>query len=85
MPYGEILLKGSKIKKIIEKPILNHLVNAGIYVLDKKVIKDLLINKRLMMNDLISNQLKKNKKIMSYPIYEKWIDIGTKFDFYKVR
>ena len=85
MPYGEILLEGSKIKKIIEKPILNHLVNAGIYVLDKTVIKNLLINKKLMMNDLISSQLKKNKKVMSYPIYEKWIDIGNKFDFYRER
>ena len=34
-----------------------------------------------MMNDLINRQLKKNKKIYSYPIYENWIDIGNKTDF----
>lgn len=82
LPYGEILQKYENVKKIIEKPTLNHLVNAGIYVLNKSVINNLVKNEKLMMNDLINKQLKKKKKILSYPIYENWIDIGNKTDFY---
>ena len=42
-------------------------------------------NNKLMMNELISQQLKKNKNVFSYPIYENWIDIGNKGDFYNYR
>ena len=81
MPYGEILLKNSKVKKIVEKPISNHLVNAGIYVFNKSLIKNFTKNKKVMMNDFITDQLKKNKNIFSYPVYESWVDIGNKSDF----
>jgi dTDP-glucose pyrophosphorylase len=85
MPYGEILQSREKVLKIIEKPITRHLVNAGVYVANKAILKDLVKNKHLMMNEFITRKLKKNKKVFSYPIYEKWIDIGNKIDFYNYR
>ena len=84
MPYGEILLNNNLVKKIVEKPVSHHLVNAGIYVINRSVIQNLTKNKKLMMNDLITNLLKKNRNILSYPIYEKWLDIGNKTDFLKI-
>ena len=60
-------------------------MNAGVYVVNKALIKNLKKNKKLMMNELITQQLKKNKKVFSYPIYENWIDIGNKGDFYSNR
>ena len=85
MPYGEILQKKEKVKTIVEKPIINHLVNTGVYVLNKSLMNSFKKNKKLMMNDFITNQLRKNKKIFSYPIHEKWIDIGNKEDFYNYK
>jgi len=85
MPYGEIIQYHDQVKKIIEKPSIYHLVNAGVYVVNKALIKNLKKNKKLMMNELITHQLKKNKKVFSYPIYENWIDIGNKGDFYSYR
>ncbi len=85
MPYGEIILNSTLVKKIVEKPVLNHLVNAGIYVINQSVIETQIKNKKLMMNDFITDLLKKNKKILSYPIYEKWLDIGNKADFLKAK
>ena len=41
------------------------------------------MKKYLMMNELIIRQLKKNKKVLCYPVYENWIDIGNKIDFKK--
>ncbi len=85
MPYGEIILNNIRVKKIVEKPLSNHLVNAGIYVINKSLISKLTKNKKMMMNDFVSNMIKKNKNILSYPIYEKWLDIGNKADFLKIK
>ena len=85
MPYGEIFQTYEKVKKIIEKPNIFHLVNAGVYVMNKNILKDIIRNKKLMMNDYITQQIKKNKKIFCYPVYENWIDIGSKVDFYNHR
>ena len=85
MPYGEILQNREKVKKIIEKPIIYHLVNAGVYVANKAILKNIAKNKQLMMNEFITQQLKKNKTVFSYPVYENWIDIGNKIDFYNYR
>ena len=85
MPYGELIQYHDQVKKITEKPSIYHLVNAGVYVVNKALIKNLKKNKKLMMNELITQQLKKNKKVFSYPIYENWIDIGNKGDFYDNR
>ena len=85
MPYGEILQYHDQVKRITEKPSIYHLVNAGVYVVNKVLVKNLKKNNKLMMNELISQQLKKNKNVFSYPIYENWIDIGNKGDFYNSR
>lgn len=81
IPYGEILENREKVKAIIEKPKIYHLVNAGVYVFDKKVLSEIKRGKKLMMNELITTQLKKNKKVFCYPIYENWLDIGNKIDY----
>ncbi|MDB3987475.1 nucleotidyltransferase family protein [Candidatus Pelagibacter sp.] len=85
MPYGEIVQNQDKIRKIIEKPSIYHLVNAGVYVANKGILKNIIKNEQLMMNEFINKQLKKNKKVYSYPVYENWIDIGNKIDFYNYR
>lgn len=81
MPYGEIIENQEKVKAIIEKPKTYHLVNAGVYVFDKKILKTIKRGKKLMMNELITTQLIKKKKIFCYPVYENWIDIGNKIDY----
>ncbi len=81
MPYGEILENQEKVKAIIEKPKTYHLVNAGVYVFDKKILRQIKKGKKLMMNELITAQLKNKKKVFCYPIYENWIDIGNKIDY----
>lgn len=81
MPYGEILENYEKVSEIIEKPKIYHLINAGVYVIEKNILKNTNRNKKLMMNEYITQQLKKNKKVFCYPIYENWIDIGNKIDY----
>ena len=38
-----------------------------------------------MMNDLINHLITLKKKVITYPIFENWIDIGNKLDLVKAK
>lgn len=78
-PYGVIKTRGRNILGIKEKPtqILN--INAGIYLFND-LITSFIKNKiktRLDMNELFNYLVKSKKKVIAFPIYEKWHDIGS--------
>ena len=72
-PYGVIETRGYKIKRIIEKQILIHKVNAGIYVINENVIKLIKKNQYIDMTKLFD----KIEKKFVYPTFEDWDDIGN--------
>ena len=76
--YGEVNTKGIKVSNIIEKPKKNIIINSGIYVLKKKCVKILERNQYMDMNVLITQMIKKKKKVIAFPFYENWFDLGTK-------
>ena len=62
---------------INEKPKFNFLVNAGLYLMEPKVLKFVPVNKKYDITDLIKNVKKNSGKVGVYPIYEDaWKDIG---------
>ncbi len=84
--HGIIKSKGFMFEAIEEKPTITTYVNAGIYVIDKKILKYVKRNKYLDMPDLF-NELKKtyNKKIFLFPIYEDFKEVGTLKDLRKFK
>jgi len=80
-PYGVINLKGIDISGIEEKPSHSCYVNAGVYALKPIAIKGIKKNTYMDATDLISNLISKGKKIIAYPIHEKWNDIGAPEDY----
>jgi NDP-sugar pyrophosphorylase family protein len=83
VPYGVITNIGNKIKKITEKPRINLQINSGIYFFNKKIINLIKNNFFLSTTSLISILIEKKYKILHYPIYEHWIDIGNVEDLKK--
>ena len=84
-PYGVIKFsKSKKIENLIEKPVQNNYVSAGVYVFETKLFNFIKKNKHLDMTSLINFFIKKNKKIGACPIHENWIDIGSHSDLNKV-
>ena len=71
-----IISKNSKFISFQEKPEINFNINAGIYVFNKKIIS--IIKKENLKNieDLINYLNRKNKKILTFPIFENWKDLG---------
>ena len=76
--YGEISTKGIRVSNIIEKPKNDIIINSGIYVLKTKCIKFLKYGEHKDMNELIMLLIKKKKKVIAFPFYENWFDLGTK-------
>jgi len=81
IPYGVVRTKDLEITGYTEKPVAQFLINAGVYVLSPQALK--LIDKFTAtdMPNLFSSIQKCEKKVIAYPVHEKWIDIGTKESF----
>lgn len=81
--FGVIESNGIEVKDIIEKPVMKIPVNAGIYVLNKNLIKRIPKNKSMDMTNFLLHLKKNKKKIIIFPIHEVWKDIGRPSDIKK--
>ena len=82
IPFGVVEKRGKKIKTLNEKPVLNFLINAGIYILSKKIVKNVK-KERIDMTDIILKEIKRGSSLETFKINEYWIDIGNKNDLSK--
>ena len=85
VPYGVLENKGKKIYKFVEKPNFKFLINSGIYFINKKIIKMIKNNHHLNANELVLKAIQNKYKVLHYPMYEQWIDIGSKQDLNKAK
>lgn len=83
IPYGVIESEGASITRIIEKPVFKHFINAGIYILEPKVLDYTPTEKHYDMTDLIEILLSHGQQVLSFPIHEYWLDIGQIEDYHK--
>ena len=79
-PFGVIENRGRSIIKIKEKPIYNFNINAGVYVINFKMLKYIKKNSYFDMPDLINKLIKNKKKIAIFPLHEKWKDLQKPSD-----
>ena len=85
IPYGVChIAENGDLKKIEEKPKFDFLVNVGLYLVNKEVIKFIPKNKVFHFTDLIKVLQKKNYRIGLFPVYENnWLDVGQWDEFKK--
>lgn len=83
VPFGVIENEGNNIKSIKEKPVQRFHVNAGIYVVCRKIIEGVMENEIIDMPSLFEKHLDKN--ILMFPFHDYWLDIGRMDDFKKAQ
>lgn len=83
VPFGVVNLKGHDIKSIVEKPIHNFFVSAGIYMLDPKCIDLIPKDEFYDMPTLFDQLIKEEKNAISFPLSEYWLDIGRLEEYEK--
>jgi dTDP-glucose pyrophosphorylase len=76
VPYGVVDINGQDVVGIKEKPIHKFFVNAGIYVLESKLISRVDGGLYLDMPNFLETQIDKGDKVTAFPIHEYWLDIG---------
>lgn len=81
VPYGVVRTDGVVVTGISEKPVLRQFINAGIYLLDSSVLRLVPNQQRYDIPELIERLLAGNRRVVSFPIREYWLDIG-KADHY---
>ncbi|MAV82846.1 MAG: hypothetical protein CMI90_05235 [Pelagibacteraceae bacterium] len=77
IPYGVINETEGKFLNIHEKPDKSFKVSSGIYIFRKENFSLIKANKYLDMPKFLSDLSAKKKNIGIFPIYEKWLDVGT--------
>lgn len=83
IPFGILDLDGRNVKGFQEKPKYNYYANAGIYLIKKNILTEIPDNTFFNATDLIAKLIKKNKKVIRYPLNGTWIDIGTLQEYQK--
>ncbi|EAR09458.1 nucleotidyltransferase family protein [Reinekea blandensis] len=81
VPFGVVQHQGSVISDIVEKPVQNYFINAGIYCISPSAAFAVDGINVLDMPDLIESRIKLGRKVSMFPIHEYWLDIGQLPDF----
>lgn len=81
VPFGVVETQGIEVHSLKEKPNYSFFVNAGIYLLEPAACGLVQEGERLDMTDLIQRLLVKNEKVVSFPIIEYWLDVGSPEDY----
>lgn len=87
VPYAvlEVGDDGSAVKSLKEKPRYTYYSNAGIYIMNKKLLKMIPENEFYDITDLMDRILEMDLKLVTYPINGYWLDVGKHEDFKKAQ
>lgn len=81
IPYGVLQIDGANVTSLVEKPSTRLFINAGVYLLQPDVLALIPSDQRFDMTDLIRALIDAGRKVVSFPIFEYWIDVGRHEDY----
>jgi len=84
IPFGTLMIKGTKLVDLEEKPTKKFFINAGVYVINNSIIYKLKKNMFCNMTDIIEDNIKKNN-VAVFPLHEQWLDIGDHENYKKAQ
>lgn len=86
VPYAVLEVNNeNQVKSLKEKPRYTYYSNAGIYILNKSLLKMIPAGEFYDITDLMERILEMNLKLVTYPINGYWLDIGKHDDFKKAQ
>lgn len=76
VPFGCVELSGEQIIGLQEKPLLQKMINAGVYVLSPEAVSEVPHNTFYPITTIFENAIKEEKICGSWVIDSEWMDIG---------
>lgn len=77
VPFGVVETEGTRITTLREKPRLSYRINTGVYILSPAVLDRLQPDQAMPMTTLLDRLMAEGGRIGSFPVHERWLDIGT--------
>ncbi len=68
-----------------EKPRYTHNSNAGIYQMNRELVKMIPEGSIYNATDLMEELIKQNRKVVAFPLMGYWLDIGKPDDYRKAQ
>jgi mannose-1-phosphate guanylyltransferase len=86
IPYGHVVVDGTgKVTAFEEKPTLNYMANAGVYVLEPRVFDAIPVGRSSSLEtEVFPSLISKGELITSYYESAYWADVGSMADFERV-
>jgi len=85
VPFGVVEVEGVEIRGITEKPNFEFFVNAGIYIVEPRILHHIEGDRLFDITELMERTLVAGGRIVSFPIFEDWMDIGRPEDLDEAR
>ena len=81
VPFGVVEVDNDRIADIVEKPVEQYLINAGIYLFEPRFLDLVEAGEALDIPDLLRRGKDAGLQITGFPIREFWLDIGRHEDY----
>lgn len=85
LPYAIMELDENRVISLHEKPRYTYFANAGIYMIKSGILDYIPKNSFFNATDLMETVIREGKRLVSYPIWEYWLDIGRSPDYQKAQ
>ena len=77
VPFGCVEIKANRLTGLEEKPVLEKMVNAGIYVLSQRAVSAIPKNTYFPITTLFEDALKNDLVCGTFSVEKEWLDIGS--------
>lgn len=85
IPFGVADVEGGRLVGVREKPTVQMLVNAGIYVLSPKVLPLVAGDEEFPITDLFTRAIAKGLPVGAHVIEDEWLDVGRHDELNRAR
>lgn len=79
--FGVVECDGLHVRRVQEKPVYSHLVNAGVYLLEPEACMTVHPGGRCDMTDVIANLLGERRRVTAWSVHGQWLDVGRPDDY----
>ena len=85
VPFGVTYIDGDRLTAIREKPVIQMLVNAGIYVISPRLLDLVPAEGEVPITDLFARALSSDLPVGAHLINDEWIDVGRHDELNRAR
>lgn len=72
-PYGVLDIDGGELRAIIEKPVRTEYINAGIYLVNERTLRDIPDATYFTMPELVNTRLAQGHRVKVFPVDDTWL------------